>query len=179
MSRPPPTPIFATPQREQKTPVSQQKLGPTQTIDTASPAPVTPKVGGKWTHPALLGIDKEARKFMFGEEELKRLVLNSVLLYSMWWITAKLDERYIPSFMTDCSDMFEHVVRYVKHSPRIALSLQIISWALRGLFLFNILRSLLPLLRPKSRPLTTIPLTPAQRELIGLDKTGTPSKKSY
>ena len=63
-------------------------------------------------------------------------------------------------------------MRYVRHSPRIALFLQIVSWMFRALFMFNIVSSLLPLLRPKSRPLTTIPLTPAQRELIGLDQTG-------
>jgi len=135
-------------QPPQSTPVSQ-----------VNPGPETPKVGGKWTHPALLGIENEARKAMFGEEELKRLVLNTSLLYAMWWISAKVEE----------SDIFESVVRFVRHSPKLALGLQIISWTFRGLFLFNILRSILPLLRPKSRPLTTIPLTPAQRELIGLD----------
>ena len=56
--------------------------------------PETPKVGGKWTHPALAGIEKEARKFMFGEEELKRLLANTSLLIAMWWVTRKADERY-------------------------------------------------------------------------------------
>jgi len=70
----------------------------------------------------------------------------------------------------DISDMFESTVRFVRHSPRLTVALQVVSWSLRGLFLFNITKSLLPLLRPKSRPLTTIPLTPAQRELMGLDK---------
>jgi len=98
---------------------------------------------------------------MFGEEELKRLVVNTVLLYTMWWASSKLQE----------SDVLDSVVRFVRRSPKIALGLQIIFWTFRALFLFNIVRSLLPLLRPKSRPLTTIPLTPAQRELIGLDKT--------
>lgn len=74
--------------------------------------------------------------------------------------------------MLMCSDTFEGVVRYIRHSPRVALGLQIFSWTLRALFMFNIVTSLLPLLRPRSRPLTTIPLTPAQRELIGLDTTG-------
>jgi len=44
--------------------------------------------------------------------------------------------------------------------------------------LLNITRSVFPLVRPKSRPLTNIPLTPAQRELIGLDKTGNQSNKA-
>jgi hypothetical protein len=74
--------------------------------------------------------------------------------------------------MLMCSDTFEGVVRYIRHSPRVALSLQIFSWTFRALFMFNIVTSLLPLLRPKSQPLTTIPLTPAQRELIGLERTG-------
>jgi len=71
------------------------------------------------------------------------------------------------------SDAFEDIVRFVRRSPKISFGLQLITWSLRGLFIFNIATSLLPLLRPKSRPLTNIPLTPAQRELIGLDKTGT------
>jgi hypothetical protein len=163
--------MFSTPQRpnsqpQQSTPVNQ-----------VTPGPETPKVGGKWTHPALLGIENEARKAMFGEEELKRLVLNTSLLYAMWWISAKVEERYCFFLQVDGSDTFESVVRFVRHSPKLALGLQIISWIFRGLFLFNILRSILPLLRPKSRPLTTIPLTPAQRELIGLDNAGMASRK--
>ena len=70
------------------------------------------------------------------------------------------------------SDMFDGIVRFVKYSPRVALGLQIFAWAFRSLFMYNIVQSLLPLVRPKSRPLTTIPLTPVQRELIGLDKSG-------
>lgn len=70
------------------------------------------------------------------------------------------------------SDVFEGLVRSIRYSPRLSFGLQLIAWSLRALFLFNIVTSLLPLFRPRSRPLTTIPLTPAQRELIGLDKTG-------
>jgi Nuclear pore complex component len=163
--------MFATPQRpnsqpQQSTPVSQ-----------VTPGPETPKVGGKWIHPALPGIENEARKAMFGEEELKRLVLNTSLLYAMWWFSAKIEERYYFFFQVDGSDIFESLVRFMRHSPKLALGLQIISWTFRGLFLFNILQSVLPLLRPKSRPLTTIPLTPAQRELIGLDNAGITSRK--
>jgi hypothetical protein len=76
-------------------------------------------------------------------------------------------------------DVFENTVRYIRHSPRLALSLQIVQWLLRGLFLLNITRSIFPLVRPKSRPLTNIPLTPAQRDLIGLDKTGKRLGKSH
>jgi hypothetical protein len=70
------------------------------------------------------------------------------------------------------SEVFEGLVRYVRHSPSLTLSFQIVSWVLRILFSFNVARSLLPLVRPKGKPLTTIPLTPAQRDLIGLEKNG-------
>jgi hypothetical protein len=76
-------------------------------------------------------------------------------------------------------DVFENTVRYIRHSPRLAFSLQIIQWILRALFLLNITRSVFPLVRPRSRPLTNIPLTPAQRDLIGLDKTGRRLDKSH
>jgi hypothetical protein len=110
---------------------------------------------------------------MFGEEDLKRLVVNIFLLYSLWWVSQKVDDRYRTHMeVAHVSDIFEVFVRFVRQYPKIALGIQIISWTLRGLFLYNIARSLLPLVRPKSRPLTTIPLTPAQRELIGLDNTG-------
>jgi hypothetical protein len=70
------------------------------------------------------------------------------------------------------SDMFEDVVRFVGRSPRISFGLKMCSWGLKALFLCNVVSAILPLVRPKSRPLTNIPLTPAQRDLIGLDKSG-------
>lgn len=105
--------IFSTPQRQiisattttttpssqsqqQQTPISQgqtQTSASQTTPATQGRAPETPKVGGKWIHPALAQIEREARKFMFGEEELKRLVANAALLISMWWVSRKIDER--------------------------------------------------------------------------------------
>ena len=84
--------MFATPQQQTS---GSQSGTPAGTQET--PKPETPKVGGKWTHPALHGIENEARKAMFGEEELKRLVLNTVLLYAMWWMSGKVEERFPPS----------------------------------------------------------------------------------
>lgn len=178
VQRAPPAPIFTTPQRESLT-ASTTTTTTAQTPQSTTGPPTTtrvetPKVGGKWTHPALYGIEKEARKFMFGEEDLKRLVVNAFLLYSMWWISYKMEEMYVPELcaLAKDSDIFDGLVRFVKYSPRIALGLQIVAWSFRSLFIYNIVKSLLPLVRPKSRPLTNIPLTPAQRDLIGLDKTG-------
>jgi hypothetical protein len=95
--RVPPAPIFATPQRESNATQSpsslQKKTSTPTTADGVARAPDTPKIGGKWIHPALKGIDKEARKFIFGEQELKRLIVNTALLYSMWWIVYKIEER--------------------------------------------------------------------------------------
>ena len=95
MQRVPPAPIFATPQREQNPAgptTTQNKTSTPGATDTTAPAPETPKVGGKWTHPALQGIDRESRKFVFGEEDLKRLVVNLVLLYALWWATSKVED---------------------------------------------------------------------------------------
>ena len=87
--------MFSTPQRQtsKTTPSSQlnqQSQTPQETIDKG---PETPKVGGRWTHPALPGIEKEARKFMFGEEELRRLIANTGLLIAIWWFTRKINDR--------------------------------------------------------------------------------------
>jgi hypothetical protein len=57
--------------------------------------PETPKVGGKWTHPALRSIENETRKFLFGEEDLKKLILNTALLIAMWWLSRKIEDRYL------------------------------------------------------------------------------------
>jgi len=95
VQRAPSAPIFATPQRNQgaaATASSQSKTSTPSANDSTARAPETPKVGGKWTHPALHGIDKEARKFVFGEEDLKRLVVNLTLLYTMWWVASKVEE---------------------------------------------------------------------------------------
>jgi hypothetical protein len=93
--RAPPTPIFTTPQRESNTQApSSQTTTPAAQTGSTTRAPETPKIGGKWTHPAIQGIEQEARKFMFGEEDLKRLVVNIFLLYSLWWVSQKVDDRY-------------------------------------------------------------------------------------
>jgi hypothetical protein len=95
VQRAPPAPIFTTPQREQNSAMAataQNKQPTPSANDTSARAPETPKVGGKWIHPALQGIDKEARKFIFGEEDLKRLVINLFLLYTLWWVSSKVEE---------------------------------------------------------------------------------------
>jgi hypothetical protein len=74
----------------------------------------------------------------------------------------------------EISDIFEDMVRLVKRLPKVMMGLRVLSWTLRALFCFNIITSILPLVRPRARPLTTIPLSSVQRELIGLDKTGNP-----
>jgi len=92
VQRAPPPPIFATPQREQNSAAAATPQNKQSTPNASARAPETPKVGGKWTHPALHGIDKEARKFVFGEEDLKRLVVNLLLLYVLWWVSSKVEE---------------------------------------------------------------------------------------
>ena len=91
-------PVFPTPQRESTTAVtpssSKKQTTPATGTIQAGPAPETPKVGGKWIHPALKGIDKEARKLMFGEEQLKKLVLNAVFLYILWRVSYKIEDRH-------------------------------------------------------------------------------------
>jgi hypothetical protein len=61
----------------------------------ATPAQNTPRVGGKWTHPALHTIEHESRKFMFGEQQLKTLIANIALLYVLYSATNRILERYI------------------------------------------------------------------------------------
>lgn len=96
VQRAPPAPHFATPPREQSSAspaASSQKQSSTLSSTTAATrGPETPKIGGKWTHPALQGIDKEARKFVFGEEDLKRLAVNLLLLYVLWWTSSKVED---------------------------------------------------------------------------------------
>jgi len=114
---------------------------------------------------------------MFGEQQLKTLVTNLLLLYVLWSSTHKIQDTYLQMSFPGCaykSEFLEGLVKYVRHSPALLLSFQIVAWSLRVLFLFNVIRSLFPLIRPKGKPLTNIPLTPAQRDLIGLDKNGPP-----
>ena len=101
VQRVPPTSIFSTPQSKAVTTSTNTTPSQQQPQTTSTPAaqsqptraPETPKVGGKWVHPALQGIEKEARKFIFGEEEAKKLAVNVILLYSMWWISSKIGDR--------------------------------------------------------------------------------------
>jgi hypothetical protein len=79
---------------QQVIPSTQKRSSSTPTNkDGATRGPETPKIGGKWAHPALRGIERETRKFMFGEEELKKLIVNAVLLYSVHWASVKIEEK--------------------------------------------------------------------------------------
>jgi hypothetical protein len=92
IQRPPPSQIRLP------SPLTQEKgppLNPPRENQTSTIRADTPKVGGKWMHPALKGIDKEMRKLIFGEEELKKLLVNAFLLYSLWLFSSKIDDRCV------------------------------------------------------------------------------------
>jgi hypothetical protein len=109
--RPPSASVYApTPQcddiavrplsQPQQPPQQQQQQTASTPAKVNIPTPVTParstpKVGGKWTHPALQSIEQESRKFIFGEQQLKTLLANFALLYVLYSAKNRILDRFV------------------------------------------------------------------------------------
>ncbi|KAM0346110.1 hypothetical protein ACHAPU_005876 [Fusarium lateritium] len=129
---------------------------PVRTTTIGGP-PVTDSPG-TWRHPQLDEITRRRNATTFSEKNVRQIAYNVVALLGFWstQLLAKLNigSQVVPS------------------SFRIYLSW---SWFILQLIPFvNIGIACLPLIRPKD-DLTDIPLTAAQRQLLGLDASALPT----
>ncbi|KAL5350404.1 hypothetical protein ACLOAV_003972 [Pseudogymnoascus australis] len=114
---------------------------------TAQTTPSTPQTG-TWQHPRFAEIARRQNATTFSDRHVRSVVYNIGSLLFCW-----IGENFIQSNL--------------QPYPQYIYNL------LRLLFLANILIAILPLLRPKDT-LADIPLTPAQRSLLGLPASSTP-----
>ncbi|KAH6626424.1 nuclear pore complex component-domain-containing protein [Chaetomium sp. MPI-SDFR-AT-0129] len=119
-------------------------------------APVT-ESPGNWKHPRLAEITRRQSQNVFGEKNIRQIVYNVIALVIVG-VARRLLLPNLPSWA---------ISTVLKQNS---------SWLTATLFvipLFNIGIALLPLWRPKD-DLSDIPLTPAQRKLLGLPPSGQP-----
>ncbi|GAP93119.2 putative nuclear pore complex component [Rosellinia necatrix] len=128
-------------------------------ISTPTKAPLTPATEspGTWRHPRLPEIAKRQAASSFTEKNVKRIVINVVLL-GVLLILHSFVRKALPS---------------KRSAPQLWTYYRYIRFALLALPLYNITTNLLPLIRTKD-DLSDIPLTPGQRKLLGLPPTSTP-----
>ncbi|PGH12973.1 hypothetical protein AJ79_03946 [Helicocarpus griseus UAMH5409] len=129
----------------------------------ASPSfPSTPRVAsneaapipspGTWRHPQLKEIVRRQNASTFGDRNIKKIALNGACLIS---------SGFLGTSFRRCSLWLGTILDMPTYPDLVLL-------AIRLLLLVNIVVALYPLYRPKD-DLSDIPLTPAQRSLLGLD----------
>jgi len=142
------------------TPNRPLRLSRTSTPVTGSPA-TTP---GKWRHPQFEEIIRRQQETTFSDQNVKKIIYNVVAFFVLW-ILQKAGQVYLPIFYM--AETFYPFWDYISFGTGYLLL------GIRVVFLYNIFVACQPLLRPKD-DLSDIPLTPAQRKLLGLEPTSTP-----
>lgn len=141
--------------------------------------PATPPVTespGTWKHPRLPEIIRRKEATNFTEKNVKRIVINLIILIACifihsvlsrylpprkWWGYTYVSEfQFEPDQRTNITDRAWKYARYTY-------------WTALAIPTFNIGTNLLPLFRKKD-DFSDIPLTPGQRRLLGLPPTNVP-----
>lgn len=119
-------------------------------------SPATPV--GKWKHPRLDEIYRRQNASNFSDQNVKKILYNVAGLFMLWVVGRGL-WRIFPSFFHS-GKVFHPYATYFYHS-------------LQFVFAFNIVAACWPLVRGKD-DISDIPLTPAQRKLLGLSPSSAP-----
>ncbi|KAI0599168.1 nuclear pore complex component-domain-containing protein [Biscogniauxia sp. FL1348] len=132
-----------------------------QTISTPTKATAAAPIAdspGTWRHPRLEEISRRQEAANFTERNAKRVAVNIALFFSLI-IAHTVLSNVLPSRRT--------------FSCRLWYYANKIYWLLLALPIINIGFNLMPLLRPQD-DLSDIPLTPGQRNLLGLPPSSAP-----
>ncbi|GAB1314382.1 Nuclear pore complex component [Madurella fahalii] len=135
---------------------AQARMTPVKQI--ASPASPAQESPGNWKHPRLAEITRRQNRTAFSGKNVKTIVYNTAALAGIW-IARTTVLPYVPF----------HII-----SPGLK---QYTGWMTAALLLIpiiNIILALSPLMLPKD-DLADIPLTPAQRKLLGLPPSSRPA----
>lgn len=132
----------STPTKRPLTPITGKKE------DYKPSTPVT----GTWTHPQMDEIIKRQDASKFTDRNMSVLLYNLGAVVTVW-ILGKSLWNYLPNFILNISslDLYGTWAYYL----------------LTCVFLYNIFEALRPLFRAPD-PIQDIPLTPAQRQILGL-----------
>ncbi|OLN84922.1 Nucleoporin POM34 [Colletotrichum chlorophyti] len=139
------------------TPVKSTPQKPTAIVDSP----------GTWRHPRLNEITRRRNATTFSEKNVRRIALNVAFILGLW-LSQLLSKSYIPAQW--CVSRRQLSATHLTIN-RLSESLRsYLGWAyylIQLIPLANIALAVLPLLRPAD-DLADIPLTPAQRKLLGL-----------
>ncbi|EAQ86485.1 hypothetical protein CHGG_07738 [Chaetomium globosum CBS 148.51] len=112
---------------------------------------------GNWKHPRLAEITRRQSQNVFSEKNIRKMVYNAVALVGIG-LVRQVVLPFVPSWLI--------TPLWRQYSSWITATLILVP-------LINIVMALLPLYRPQD-DLSDIPLTPAQRKLLGLPPSSRP-----
>ncbi|KAK1766214.1 NPCC-domain-containing protein [Phialemonium atrogriseum] len=138
-------------------PPSKLAMAPAKHTTPVKRAPVVTDSPGNWKHPRLAEITRRQGRTVFSEKNVKTIAYNFATL-TLLWVLGLVVKLNVPSGLLNAS-----LKAYI-------------SWGymlLQAIPLVNIALALLPLAR-RQDDLSDIPLTPAQRKLLGLPPNSAP-----
>jgi len=146
----------------------------------AQSTPSTPQTG-TWQHPRFNEIARRQNASTFSDRNVRSVIYNGSSLFGCWVAENLIASKYgIPSFPSSVCSVRSAAKLWSSRFPFLANSIagfypypKYLYNLIRILLIINIFFALSPLLRPKDT-LSDIPLTPAQRSLLGLPPAATP-----
>ncbi|KAK4237987.1 nuclear pore complex component-domain-containing protein [Achaetomium macrosporum] len=139
--------------------VAQAQSTPVKQL--ATPSSAVQDSPGNWKHPRLAEITRRRNLSTFSEKHIRQIVYNSVALFGILLLR----------------EMIPYLVPWLWFFPQLRHYTNWIYWIYAALIvvsLINIAFALLPLVRTQD-DLSDIPLTPAQRKLLGLPPSSKPA----
>lgn len=137
---------------------------PIRTPRPSTPATQSPSTPGNWRHPRFEEIVRRQQASTFSDQNVSKIGYNIAALAALWLIQKTVQLCFPLYYLADWLHPFWGY---------FAWGTSYLLLATRIIFVYNILVALQPLIRPKD-DLSDIPLTPAQRKLLGLEPTSTP-----
>ncbi|KAF2651290.1 hypothetical protein K491DRAFT_665912 [Lophiostoma macrostomum CBS 122681] len=136
---------------------------PAMPVTPAAQKVQQPTPTGRWKHPKFDDITRRQQSTTFDERNVQAIVLNgAVLIFSL------------AAFNSVPNVALLRVLQYASNPPVLPINYlpfaDCLLWAVRFVFLANIVQAFLPLARRYSPDdMADIPLTPSQRSAMGLD----------
>ncbi|KAF2191832.1 hypothetical protein K469DRAFT_654988 [Zopfia rhizophila CBS 207.26] len=116
---------------------------------------------GRWIHPKFDEITRRQHAAVFDERNVSQIVWNGGFLLASYFISPSISRWALLRTLT--SPLFGLAKTWTPYSSYII-------YAIRLLFIINIIQALWPLFRRyRPDPIADIPLTPSQRQAMGLD----------
>lgn len=150
--------------------VTPFKTTPSKNVPPATESP------GNWQHPRIDEITRRQSATVFTSDHVKTIIYNVAALFVVGFVQRINDDfgpKLLYVYCCICIILTKPMLTANSHSPDVRVTVWWAFFAFHMLPVWNIAIACLPLVRQKD-DLSDIPLTPAQRQLLGLPPSSKP-----